>query len=294
MQDPGLAEKNSLIYRLCTWLGKLLHHPWPAWARCSEALPLVWKTVLFCGGCIAMECFCLYQLFWDGNVVPIILLNLLVCLVLLSAATHLKKAPAGLPGHRRRPWTSGWTPNSCARTSGPRARPEPHRLRHRRGGGGKLKSERFKTEAHHQCLPRSEGPLTSIVNYVDLLSKLELPQDARGYGGVLRRQSARLKKLTEDLVEASQGVHRQPERGDHHRAAGRAGEPGHRQYEDRFQKAGLYPVLQLPEGKIPALGDGRYLWRIMDNLFSNVCNMPCPAPGCISTPPSRTAMPSST
>ncbi len=60
------------------------------------------------------------------------------------------------------------------------------------------------------------------------------------------------------------------------------------------KKAGLYPVLQLPEGKIPALGDGRYLWRIMDNLFSNVCNMLCPAPGCISTPPSRTAMPSST
>ena len=49
-----------------------------------QSLPLIWKTVLFCGCVIAVECLCLYQLFWDGNVVPIILLNVLVCLALLS------------------------------------------------------------------------------------------------------------------------------------------------------------------------------------------------------------------
>ena len=67
-----------------------------------------------------------------------------------------------------------------------------------------MKSERMKTELITNVSHDIKTPLTSIVSYVDLLKKQAMPNDqAREYLEVLDRQSARLKKLTEDLVEAS-------------------------------------------------------------------------------------------
>ena len=68
----------------------------------------------------------------------------------------------------------------------------------------KMKSERLKTQLITNVSHDIKTPLTSIVNYVDLLKKEEMPSDsAREYLEVLDRQSQRLRKLTEDLVEAS-------------------------------------------------------------------------------------------
>ena len=66
-----------------------------------------------------------------------------------------------------------------------------------------MRSERLKTELITNVSHDIKTPLTSIVNYVDLLKKAELPETAQEYLAVLDRQSRRLKKLTEDLVEAS-------------------------------------------------------------------------------------------
>ena len=68
----------------------------------------------------------------------------------------------------------------------------------------KMKSERFKTELITNVSHDIKTPLTSIINYVDLLEKEEIPnENAKEYLEVLERQSARLKKLIEDLIEAS-------------------------------------------------------------------------------------------
>lgn len=67
-----------------------------------------------------------------------------------------------------------------------------------------MKSERFKTELITNVSHDIKTPLTSIINYVDLLEKEEIPnENAKEYLEVLERQSARLKKLIEDLIEAS-------------------------------------------------------------------------------------------
>lgn len=268
---PGWL-KNSLVYRLFLWLGELLHHPLGRLGQVLRALPLVWKTVLFCGCVIGVECLCLNLLFWDGNVVPIILLNVLVFLVLLTSSVHLKKLQQGCraiaDGHM------DFRVDTKYMYSDFRAQGEDL---NRIGSSiavaveDRLKSERFKTELITNVSHDLKTPLTSIVNYVDLLSKLDLPQDARAYVEVLQRQSARLKKLTEDLVEASKASTGNLSVEITTVMLGELVSQVTGEYEDRFQKAGLYPVLQLPEEKIPALGDGRYLWRIMDNLFSNVC-----------------------
>lgn len=270
-KSPGWL-KNSLVYRLFHWLGELLHHPLGQLGQVLRALPLVWKTVLFCGCCIAVECLCLYQLFWDGNVVPIILLNVLIFLVMLTASVHLKKLQQGC----RAIADGDMEFRVDTKFMGPDFRAQGEDL-NRIGSSiavaveDRLKSERFKTELITNVSHDLKTPLTSIVNYVDLLSKLDLPRDARAYVEVLQRQSARLKKLTEDLVEASKASTGNLSVEITTVMLGELVSQVTGEYEDRFQKAGLYPVLQLPEGKIPALGDGRYLWRIMDNLFSNVC-----------------------
>ena len=63
--------------------------------------------------------------------------------------------------------------------------------------------DRLKTELITNVSHDIKTPLTSIVNYVDLLKKENLAPPASDYIEVLDRQSSRLKKLTEDLVEAS-------------------------------------------------------------------------------------------
>ena len=134
----------------------------------------------------------------------------------------------------------------------------------------KVKSERFRTELITNVSHDLKTPLTSIVNYVDLLSKLDLSEEAWAYVEVLQRQSNRLKKLTEDLVEASKAStgNLKVELGPVDLGELLVQVTG--EYEDRLRQAEISPVVQSPEEPIIVMGDGRYLWRIIDNLLSNV------------------------
>lgn len=139
----------------------------------------------------------------------------------------------------------------------------------------RIKSERFKTELITNVSHDLKTPLTSIVNYVGLLKaerESENPDEEKTneYIEVLERQSARLRKLTEDLVEASKAssgnleVKKEPcDLGEFLSQVG--GE-----YGERLRAAGLEPVLRLPDSAVTIQADGRHLWRILDNLISNV------------------------
>ena len=133
------------------------------------------------------------------------------------------------------------------------------------------KAERLRTELITNVSHDIKTPLTSIVNYVDLLKKKPMPDaQAEEYLAVLDRQSARLKKLTEDLVEASKAS-----TGNLSVALAPtdvnvllsqvAGE-----YLDRLEAAGLDVVFK-PEPSQPQIpADGRLLWRVLENLLSNI------------------------
>jgi len=135
----------------------------------------------------------------------------------------------------------------------------------------RMKSERFKTELITNVSHDLKTPLTSIVNYVDLLKKENIEgEQAKEYIEVLDRQSQRLKKLTTDLVDASKAssgaMSVNLERVDLAEMARQSvGE-----YAERFALAGVEPVLSLPEGDAAARADGRLLWRVLDNLLLNV------------------------
>ena len=134
-----------------------------------------------------------------------------------------------------------------------------------------VKSEKMKIDLITNVSHDIKTPLTSIINYVDLLTKedVENPK-VQEYLEVLTRQSARLKKLIEDLIEASKassGVLKVnwekcvPEV----LLTQAAGE-----YEERLEQKNLELVIHHPQEELVVLADGRHLWRVFDNLLSNI------------------------
>lgn len=135
----------------------------------------------------------------------------------------------------------------------------------------RIKSERFRTELITNVSHDLKTPLTSIINYVDLLKK-EAPENerAKGYIEVLDRQASRLRKLTEDLVDASKASTgnitielARCELGELLMQA--AGE-----YCERLTSANLELLTAIPEESVIIMADGRHLWRVIDNLMNNI------------------------
>ncbi len=133
-----------------------------------------------------------------------------------------------------------------------------------------VKSERLKTELITNVSHDIKTPLTCIINYVDLLSSEEIQSEqAEEYISVLKKQSTRLKKLIEDLIETSKAssgnIPVNLEAVDISILLSQAlGE-----YKDRLESKGLEIVYEEDEMDKLALCDGRLCWRIFDNLFSN-------------------------
>lgn len=140
-----------------------------------------------------------------------------------------------------------------------------------------MKSERMKTELITNVSHDIKTPLTSIVSYVDLLKKEPMPTDqAKEYLDVLDRQAARLKKLTEDLVEASKAstgnltVNFQPT-DVNVLLSQSAGE-----YQEKLAARDLSLVLTPAEEAPWISADGQLLWRVFENLLSNALKYAMP------------------
>lgn len=140
----------------------------------------------------------------------------------------------------------------------------------------RIKSERLKTELITNVSHDIKTPLTSIVNYVDLLKKENLTGTPGEYVDILDRQSQRLKKLTEDLIEASKAstgnINVSLSKIDICEIVNQSvGE-----YQQKLAAAFVDTVVDMPETPVIAEADGRLLWRIMDNLLNNVCKYSMP------------------
>ncbi len=135
-----------------------------------------------------------------------------------------------------------------------------------------IKSERMRSELITNVSHDIKTPLTSLINYVGLLKKEGLSSErALEYLDVLERQSARLQKLTEDLVEASKAASGNltvnAEDTDVNIILSQAlGE-----YEEKLNSKHLNIVVRKEEDVNTVYADGKLTWRIFDNLLSNVC-----------------------
>ena len=114
-------------------------------------------------------------------------------------------------------------------------------------------------------------PLTSIINYVDLIKREDIQDPKiRGYVQVLDEKSQRLKQLTVDLVEASKI------------SSGNISIDLNRinlvelinqtigEFYEKFEQKGLRPVFKPIENEVFIMADSRHMWRVIENLLNNV------------------------
>jgi signal transduction histidine kinase len=141
----------------------------------------------------------------------------------------------------------------------------------------RMKSERFKTELITNVSHDIRTPLTSIINYVDLLKKLPIEDPtARGYIEVIDRQASRLKKLSDDVIDASKAATGNIEVKMQETNLNELIAQITEEYAERLAASELTPVIRTPAGPCLVMTDGRLLWRIMDNLFQNICKYALP------------------
>ena len=141
----------------------------------------------------------------------------------------------------------------------------------------RMKSEHLKTELITNVSHDIKTPLTSIINYVDLLQKDDMDEKTRQeYIEVLSRQSARLKKLIEDLVEASKASTGNIQINWADIDANMLLEQAVAEYEDKLANAGLKVVFTRSEVPAVIRADGQHLWRVFDNLLANISKYAMP------------------
>ena len=267
----GTLWKNCLLTRLWRWCRSKLRALVQLLGRGLRALPLLWRWVLILAAGLLAELLLLAGN--DGNGAPLLFVHaLILCPAILFGIWNMRKLRLGA-----KEIASGnlsYTVDTKYLVG--ELKDHANDLNHIRDGmnaavAERMKSEHFKSELITNVSHDIKTPLTSIVNYVDLLEKEELQNEkAKEYVEVLSRQSGKLKKLIDDLIEASKAstgvlaVH--PERCE----LGVLLDQCAGEYAERLGQAGLELVLLKPEEPVAILADGRHLWRTFDNLLGNI------------------------
>lgn len=141
----------------------------------------------------------------------------------------------------------------------------------------RMKSERMKTELITNVSHDIKTPLTSIINYVDLLQKENIEKELEAsYIEVIARQSARLKKLIVDLVDASKASTGNVKVELVPMDANMLVEQVMAEYVDKLAEKNISIVMNLSKDRAGIQADGRHLWRVFDNLLNNALKYTMP------------------
>lgn len=133
-----------------------------------------------------------------------------------------------------------------------------------------MESERMKTELITNVSHDIKTPLTSIISYVDLLKTTDITDPkALEYIDVLDRKSRRLGQLMVDLVEASKVNSGNVSVNMEVLNLGELVKQASGEFEPRMEERGIQLVCSVPEEPVNVFADGRHMWRVLDNLFSN-------------------------
>lgn len=274
----GTVLRASLIARIARFLWRIVRSLFLGLWRIARTLPLLWKTALVMAGVFFLEM--LFVLAGYGSVDGIfIIMKAVELLAALYIALNLRTLQKGgeklADGDFSSPIDTRYLIGDFKRYG--------QELNDVQSGleqavQEQMKAEHLKTELITNVSHDIKTPLTSIVNYVDLLKKENISSpNAQEYIAVLDRQSHRLKKLTEDLVEASKAssgvlnVDLQPTDVNvlFSQIEG--------EYQERLAACQLTLVTQPPAPGTVIRADSRLLSRVMDNLVSNICKYALPS-----------------
>lgn len=266
----GTVLKNNVIWYVIRLAWKIVKTVWRWLCHLVRSIPLIWKTAL--GIAVVFFLILLFGSYSSMLSLPMVLLYLVLALftmyVAIGFVTLQRGARALAEGDYSAPVDTRYLVGEMRRC-GDNLNKVQQGVQH--AVEERLRSERMKTELITNVSHDIKTPLTSIVNYVDLLKKEESDNPkAQEYLEVLDRQSKRLKKLTEDLVDASKAssgvmpVDCQPTNVNV-LLSQLEGE-----YEECLQKADLTMIVHPAAGDPVALADGKLLSRVMDNLMNNI------------------------
>lgn len=280
--------KNTVVYVVLRWLrrgggavlrtlGSGLRAAGHGLAGLLRGVPLVGKTVLvFLGLCVLEGLGILFSMFaWSWGLLALLWIfeKLLLLLAVLALALMCRKLLLG--GRALAAGDLSYQVDTSRMVLDFKSHGED--LNHIAQGMAaavdqRMRSERMKTELITNVSHDIKTPLTSIINYADLIGK-EPPDSEKipEYAAVLTRQSERLKRLIEDLVEASKASTGNLEVNLAPCQPGVLLTQAAGEYEQRLKDAGLDLVTRQPETAVTILADGRRLWRVFDNLMNNIC-----------------------
>ena len=270
--------KNTITYRILVLLWKFLKWFFGMLHDLFRSLPLCWRTLLVWAMISIIEFVAMVSGNYDPSLFAVWFFEKFILTpLLLFAVIGMQRLQKGA----KRMSEGDLTPIPLTHLYGP-FREHGEDLNHISDGlqtavAEQVRAERMKAELITNVSHDIKTPLTSIVNYVGLLQKEDLqnPQAAE-YVTVLARQSARLKKLTEDLVEASKAstgnieVHAAPT--DLNVLLGQAAG----EFADRFQGKNLELVMSAAPEQPVITADGQLLWRVFSNLMTNICKYAMP------------------
>ena len=274
----GTVLRASLIARFGRLIWRIVRAVFRALWRIAKSLPLIWKTALAGLILVFIEFVLFMQDYYGTLAAPFLALKLAELLAVLYVAVNLRTLQKGgeklADGDFSSPIDTRYLIGDFKRYG--------QELNDVQSGleqavQEQMKAEHLKTELITNVSHDIKTPLTSIVNYVDLLKKEDIPSpNAQEYIAVLDRQSHRLKKLTEDLVEASKAssgvlnVDLQPTDVNvlFSQIEG--------EYQERLAACQLTLVTQPPAPGTVIRADSRLLSRVMDNLVSNICKYALP------------------
>lgn len=275
----GTVLRSALIARIARFLWRIVRSLFLGLWRIARSLPLIWKTALAGLILVFIESVLFIQDYYGTLAAPFLALKLAELLAVLYVAVNLRTLQKGgeklANGDFSSPIDTKYLIGDFKRYG--------QELNDVQSGleqavQEQMKAEHLKTELITNVSHDIKTPLTSIVNYVDLLKKEDIPSpEAREYIAVLDRQSHRLKKLTEDLVEASKAssgvlnVDLQPTDVNvlFSQIEG--------EYQERLAACQLTLVTQPPAPGTVIRADSRLLSRVMDNLVSNICKYALPS-----------------
>ena len=261
-----------LCRRVLRWCWRVLCRAWGALAGFVRGIPLVWRTAVGC--CvIGVLLFALESNHADGLLLMLIaVLSVAACLLSMQLRRLQKGGEALAAGDLTSQVDTSHMyfdlkhhgENLNAISRGMSIAVEQ-----------KLKSERLKTELITNVSHDIKTPLTSIVNYIDLLQREHTPEQEREYLAVLDRQAHKLKKLTVDLVEMSKASTGNIPCNIARRSVRELIDQTVGEYAEKLSAARLEPVVTLPDEDLYCLCDGALMWRVLDNLLSNACKYAC-------------------
>lgn len=287
----GKWWQNTILYRVFRFFGRFCKRVFRGIVKLIRGIPMVWRTALLCLAVCVVEFFGLILFYNNTDVLLFFwaIEKFILCGVITFVALMCKELQEGSEA------LADGDLNHKLDTSHMVLSFKEHGENLNRICEGisatveqRMKSEHLKTELITNVSHDIKTPLTSIINYADLIGK-EVSGDAKDtgdgagtetaqereqhiseYAEVLLRQSQKLKKLLDDLLEASKAttgnleVH--PEVCDVSVLLSQAvGE-----YGQRFADKQLETIVKQPEETVKVMADGRHLWRVFDNLLNNI------------------------